>query len=351
MTETAAPAQASALHEKALIVNMLGGVNRFPTLADPSFALPEVMARGGTTAVSWTVAGTTEFFPETARKFAGALAAIERSDPPARLVRTVDDLAEAKAAGEAAIIINFQNADPIEGSLEYLSLFHRLGLRVLQLTYQRRNLVGDGCGETGEGAGLSIFGRSVIAECNRLGILIDLSHCSDTTTIEAIELSEQPVSFTHVNPRELNPHKRNKPADQMKMVAERGGVIGVNSIARMISPEGREKGTTISDYLDQVEHIAGLVGPEHVGIGLDRVEDLTAADMEARRKGFLTQFPELRAGGDFPFENYYTRDLSMGNMLPVTEGLIARGFSEDDVLGILGGNFVRLLDQVWSAGA
>src|SRR4029078_2678074 len=110
-------------------------------------------------------------------------------------------------------------------------------------------------------------------------------------------------------------------------------------------------GTSISDYVGQIEHVAGIVGADHVGIGLDRTEDLTADDIEERRKGFLTKFPELRAGGDFPFENYYTRDLSMANMLPVTEGLLERGFSEEDVLGIMDGNFVRLLDQVWSAGA
>jgi membrane dipeptidase len=349
MSTTEVGERAAALHREAVIVNMLGGVNRFPTLASPQFALPETMAQGGTTAVSWTLAGTTEFFRETAEKFAQALVAIDHSDPPARLVRTVDDIREAKANGEAAIIVNFQNTDPLEGSLELLELFYRLGLRVLQLTYQRRNLVGDGCGEPGEGAGLSLFGQDLVKACNRLGILIDLSHCSDRTTIEAIELSEQPVSFTHVNPRELNPQKRNKPADQMKMVAERGGVIGINSIARMISPEGREKGTSISDYLDQIDHVAEIVGVDHVGIGLDRTEDLTAEDMEERRRTFLTRFPELRAGGDFPFENYYTRDLSMGNMLPVTEGLLERGWSDDDVKKVLGGNFMRLLDQVWAA--
>src|SRR4029079_452359 len=108
MTETAAASsQASALHQKALIVNMLGGVNRFPTVANPSFVLPEVMAKGGTTAVSWTLAGTTEYVPETATRCAVALAAIHHADPPARLVRTADDIREAKTNGEAAIIVNF----------------------------------------------------------------------------------------------------------------------------------------------------------------------------------------------------------------------------------------------------
>ena len=349
MTTTPVSAdQVARLHEKSVIVNMLTGVTRFPTLVAPAFALPAAMRQGGTTAASWTIAGTNENFAVTASRFAQALVAIDSSeDPPARLVRTVDDIRAAKANGEAGIIVNFQNADPIEGSLEYLHIFHRLGLRVLQLTYQRRNLVGDGNGEPGDGAGLSLFGRRLVEELNVLGILIDLSHCSDRTTLEAIELSEQPVSFTHVNPRSITPHKRNKPDDQMKLVAEKGGVIGINSVARMISPEGNQKGASMNDYLDQIEYVVDLVGPDHVGIGLDRTEDLTAEDMDERRRTFLTQYPELRAGGDFPFEHYYTRGLAMSSMAPITRGLLERGYAEADVEGILGGNFLRLLGDVW----
>jgi membrane dipeptidase len=345
MADTAvAEDKALALHQRAVIVNMLGGVKRFPTLASPRFILPEVMAAGGTTVVSWTMSGSTSDFAQTATRVIGALEAIEQSEIPARLVRTTSDILATKAQGVLGFVLNFQNTSPIEDNLAYVSLFHRLGVRVIQLTYQRRNLVGDGCGEPGEGAGLSLFGRDLVRELNRRRILIDLSH---RTTIEAIELSDHPVAFTHVNVREINPEKRNKPAEQMRLVAEKGGVIGINSVARMLSPTGRERGTTIDDYVDQIEHVAELVGADHVGIGLDRVEDLTSEDMEERRRTFLTQFPELRAGGDFPFEHYYTRDLSMGNMLPVTRELLARGFSEDEVLGILGGNFLRLLGCVW----
>jgi membrane dipeptidase len=348
MATTVTDEQVATLHERALVVNMLGGITHFPSRANLSFVLPEIMRRGGTTAVSWTIAGVREQFAETAQRFANALDAIDAcTDPRARLVRSAADIREAKARGEAAIIINFQNTDPLEGRLEYLSLFHRLGLRVVQLTYQRRNLVGDGCGEPGEGAGLSLFGRELIEELNRLGILIDLSHCNDRTTLEAIEHSGAPVSLTHVNLRSLNPHARNKPDDHIRLVAEQGGVIGINSVARMISPRGNAEGASLSQYIDQIDYVVGLAGVDHVGIGLDRVEDLTAEDMEQRRRTFLTQYPELRAGGDFPFENYYTRDLSMGTMANLTRGLLERGYAEDGVLKLLGGNFLGLLERVW----
>lgn len=340
--------RAVAVHRRAVIVNMLAGVAQFPTVAAPAFALPAVMRAGGTTAASWSIAGTSEDFRATCAKLAGALAAIDAStDPPARLVRSVADIVEAKERGEAAFVLNVQNADPLDGSLDNLHLLHRLGLRVLQLTYQRRNLVGDGCGEPGPGAGLSLFGRSLVRELNALGVLIDLSHCSDTTTLEAIELSEQPVAFTHVNMRALNPHPRNKPDDQIRLVAEKGGVIGINSVSRMISPRGRVEGASLEQFVEQIEHVVGLTGIDHVGIGLDRSEDLTEELMEIRRRTFLTRYPELQAGGDFPFETYYARETSMGEMLPLVRCLLARGWSDEDVEKALGGNWLRLLAEVW----
>lgn len=336
------------VHRRAVIVNMLAGAAQFPTVASPAFALPAVMRRGGTTAASWSIAGTSEDFRATCTKLAGALAAIDAStDPPARLVRTVADIVAAKERGEAAFILNVQNADPLDGSLEYLHLLHRLGLRVLQLTYQRRNLAGDGCGEPGPGAGLSLFGRSLVKEMNALGMLIDLSHCSDGTTLDAIECSQQPVAFTHVNMRALNPHPRNKPDDQIRLVAERGGVIGINSVSRMISPRGREEGASLEQFVEQIEHVVDLVGIDHVGIGLDRSEDLTEELMEVRRRTFLARYPELQAGGDFAFETYYARDTSMGEMLPLVRCLLGRGYTDADVEKVLGGNWLRLLDEVW----
>jgi membrane dipeptidase len=338
--------RATNLHERATVINALTNLLRYPTRRDPEFPLPEIMRRGGVTGALFTMA-VTEDFQTTVTRFTDVLTAMD-GPAPARVARTGDDLRAAKAAGEAAIIFGFQGSEPLDGSLTYLDLFHRLGLRVLQLTYQRRNLVGDGCGEPADG-GLSVFGKQLVRECNELGILVDLSHVGYRSTMDAIEHSETPVAFTHVNMHAHNPMPRNKTDEQIKALAERGGVVGINAIARLLSPHGEDRGATMDEFVDQIEHVIQLVGPDAVGVGLDVNEDMTEQDFLERRKGFLKDFPELSTGKEFPFEHYYVSDLSMGTLPRLTEKLVERGYSDDDIVKILGGNFLRLFDEVWKA--
>jgi membrane dipeptidase len=304
------------------------------------------MREGGVTAVNFTVSYLeSDDFGATAAKVAHVLRAIDETED-ARLALTVDDILAAKAAGEAAVILGFQNATGIEDKLPYLEVFHRLGLRVMQLTYQRRNLLADGSGEAANG-GLSMFGRQVVTEMNRLGILIDLSHTGERSTLETIELSAAPVAVTHACLQKFNPTPRNKTDEEVRALAARGGVFGMNAIARFVAPEGKEKGATIDQFVDQIDYLVELVGVDHVGIGLDINEGLTPELFEERRRGFLQQYSEL-AGGEFPFEHYYVFGLnSMANAVLITETLVDRGYSDDDVLKILGGNFLRLFGDAW----
>jgi membrane dipeptidase len=318
-----------------------------PTRPDAEFRLPEIMREGGVTAVNLTVAYRDGFAP-AAQHLSYLLQAVDRRADEIRITRTVHDIRAAKADGVPAIILGFQNSEPIEGRFEYLDLFHRLGLRIVQLTYQRRNLAADGCGEPAN-AGLSVFGRELVAELNRLGILIDLSHTGVRSTLEAIELSAVPVSFTHACVYAKNPMRRNKTDEEIRALAGRGGVMGINGVARLMSPEALERGATLDELVDQVDYVVELVGVDHVGIGLDISEGMTPEDFEQRKVTFLAQFPEL--GGDFAYEHYYATGLdSMAKMSVLTEALVARDYSDEDVLKILGGNFLRLLEQVWPAG-
>jgi membrane dipeptidase len=349
-TAHAASERSRTLQADALIINGLGSLLRPPGLEGEPFVLPEIMSEGGVTAVNYTVA-VTEDFPETARLMAGLLAAIDRSrSPRARVALSSDDLREAKALGEVAIILGFQGSEPLSGSFANLELFYRLGLRILQLTYQRRNLAGDGCGEPAD-AGLSLFGRELVGHCNRLGILIDLSHTGYKSTMETIELSSAPVAFTHVNMHALNAIPRNKTDEQIRFLAERGGIVGINAIARLLSPQGRDRGASVSEFVDQIEHVNQLVGIDHVSIGLDVVEDMTEDDFELRNQTFFASFPELKAGGSFPFENYYVRDLSMRRILPLIDELVERGYSDQDIKKILGENLLRVYEQAWQQQA
>jgi membrane dipeptidase len=334
------------LHERAIVVNGLASSQVMPRAGEVAFDVPAAMREGGVSAVNFTVSyEDRDDFGVAAAEIAYVLRAIDET-PSTRLALTVDDIRAAKEAGEAAIVLGFQNATAIEDKLPYLEVFHRLGLRVMQLTYQRRNLLADGCGETAN-AGLSTFGRQVVAEMNRLGILIDLSHTGERSTLETIELSAAPVAITHACLQKFNPTPRNKTDEEVKALAGRGGVFGMNSIARFVSAEGKEKGATIEQFADQIDYLVELVGADHVGIGLDINEGLTPELFEERRRGFLKQYSEL-AGGDFPYEHYYVFGLtSMANTVLVTETLVDRGYSDDDVLKILGGNFLRLFEQVW----
>jgi membrane dipeptidase len=336
---------AAELHRRATVVNGLAGSMARPRSRAAEFALPAIMREGGVTAVNLTVS-VSDGFQDTCTSLSHLLQAIDRTEG-ACVAQTSQDIVAAKEAGSSAVIIGFQNSDPTEGSFEYLDLFHRLGLRVMQLTYQRRNLAADGSGEPAN-AGLSLYGRELVAELNRLGILIDLSHTGTTGTLEAIELSQAPVAVTHACLQHFNPVPRNKTEEEIKALAAKGGVFGMNAIARLLSPTGREQGATIDQFVDQIDYLAELVGVDHVGIGLDVNEGLTPELFEERRRGFLTQYPELQMGGDFPFEHYYVFGLtSMANVRIITEALVARGYPDEDVLKILGGNFLRLFEAAW----
>jgi membrane dipeptidase len=337
--------RADELHRRATIVNGLVGSMSAPKTAAAPFTLPEVMREGGVTAANLTVT-LSDGFATTCTTIAHLLNAIEAQDG-VRLVRTVDDIAAAKADGGAGVIIGFQNSDAFEGNLALVDVLARLGLRICQLTYQRRNLAADGAGEPAD-AGLSLYGRDLVAALNRNGVLIDLSHTGSRGTLETIELSEAPVAVTHACLQTFNPVPRNKTDGEIEALAARGGVFGMNAIARLLSPAGGQEGATIAQFVDQIDYLVQLVGIDHVGLGLDISEGLTPELFEQRRKGFLTDFPELRMGGDFPYEHYYVFGLtSMTNMRLITEELVVRDYADDDVLKILGGNFVRLFAQVW----
>jgi len=333
-------ARADTIHDQSIVVNGLAQPGHLTKTYD-------AMIGGGITATNLTVAAN-EGFTDASLRIESALAALENHGDSDRLrvVTTGDEIREAQDQGASGVIVGFQNADPIEDDLAFLGVFYRLGLRILQLTYQRRNRLGDGCGEPDD-AGLSIFGREVVAECNTMGILVDLSHVGYRSTLEAIEASAQPTVFSHANVYAVNPILRNKRDDQIRELAATGGVMGITSISRLLTERGRLHGTDVDDLLDQIEYVAELVGIDHVGIGLDISEGMTEGDFLARRETFLAKFPELKFGGDFPFEHYFTRGLdSAGGIRRITRGLAGRGFDDDDVRKVIGGNFMRVFDAV-----
>jgi membrane dipeptidase len=304
----------------------------------------ERLRAGGVTTVHTTVA-IFEDFRGLVGRILDLQQVVERHGGAVRIVGSVEEILSARSAGKIGVILGTQNTTPIEDDERLVGAMRRLGIRVVQLTYNNRNLVGDGCAETGD-AGLSAFGRRVVAALNEERMLIDLSHVGQRTAREAIDTSSAPVVITHSNARALCNHPRNLPDETIRAVAARGGVIGVNGFPGFLLSEPHPK-PTVHTLIDHMLHIAGIAGPHHVGIGLDLDEADTPPEhyltwdgqpglgRHPFPQGFLPPWPWI----------YAIR--SMADFMDIPEAMLQRGFSEDDVVGILGENFLRVFRTVW----
>lgn len=250
-------------------------------------------------------------------------------------VRTPDDVVRAKAESKVGLMLGMEGAEPVEMDLGLLRCYWRLGLRIMTLTWHQRNQVADGVAEPSN-AGLSHFGRSLIEEMNRLGILIDVSHLSRAGVRDVLALSRQPVIASHSNARALCDHPRNLDDDQIRGIAASGGVVGVVFLGRFVSPAN----PTLSDVLDHVDHLVKVAGAEHVAIGpdyVDRAEDMVIQSRRVAGPGQPVDDPNIP----------YARGLETITCLPAfTRGLVERGYTDAQIQGILGGNFLRVFREV-----
>lgn len=256
------------LHEKAIVIDGLipkGGMGlNYPKDRERLLA-------GGITAMNCTIAHFPENFSRAVKEVDRHKEAIFKSDYLS-FADSVEDIRKAKRERRVAAIIGFQDGNPIEDDLAHLRAFKALGVRIIQMTYNTANLIGVGCAERFYG-GLTHFGVEVVKEMNRLGIVMELSHCCDETTMDAIQLSKDPVLFTHCGTRALcNAYGRNKTDEQIKALAEKGGVIGIGWLPMCVKqdPETHEvQNSTVEDVLNHIDHVVELVGVDHVGFGTD----------------------------------------------------------------------------------
>jgi membrane dipeptidase len=321
------------LHDEALVFDALSP--RPYILGKEMFAR---LKQGGVDATQMTVA-VSENFEQAVQKIDDVYVQAE-NNPEAVIATSIKEIEEAHRIGKMAIVLGFQDAVPLEGKLSYLRTFYRLGVRCIQLTFHGGNELGDGCAER-RNCGLSFTGLEVVNEMNRLGMLIDLSHCGDATTMETISKSKDPVAFTHANARALCSHPRNKTDEQIVALARKGGVIGVTPHYLFVSDDGAP---TLEKLLDHVDHIVRLVGVDHVGLGLDFIEGKEVLPhrriWRARRPDIFGNFPDVPT-------NPFAEGLESISKLPnLTEGLAKRDYSEEDIRKILGGNFLRLFAEV-----
>jgi membrane dipeptidase len=323
------------LHEDSIVLDMLD-VSKMDRVH------LEKMRDGGVTAANVTVT-LQHGFQETVELMRAFDNRFDEWDDLIVPVRSTSDIRQAKTDERVGIIYGVQNACPIENDLRLIQPLHSLGLRVVQLAYMTGNLIGDGCLEPRD-AGLTLFGGHVVQQLNEIGILIDLSHCGERTTLDTIEQSQTPVVFSHACAARVSVHPRNKSDAEIRALAERGGVMGVTSLAAFVSGDPGE--ANLDRYLDHIEHVIDLVGVEHVGLGMDFVEGTPREAIVPVKWGGTHVPAGLKGLTDWPIP--YARDIESSDQLPnVTAGLISRGYDDDAVQKVLGGNFLRVLDEVW----
>lgn len=285
--------------------------------------------------------GGTDAYLETLRFLSGYNTFLARHDAWFERVETPARLDGIKSSGRVGILLGVQNSEHFR-KLDDVDYFYGLGQRVSQLTYNARTLIGNGSTERRDD-GLSDFGVAVVERMNKLGMAVDVSHCGDKTTLDAFDVSKKPVLITHSNCRALNPnHPRCKTDEAIKAMAAKGGVMGITEVRMFVSPT---EPTTIETMLDHYDYVSKLVGVEHLGIGSDI--DLLGYDAMNPEEN-----KQLRAGykGSYGFREKIDIDGYQYAKRPfdLAEGLLRRKYSDADIEAILGGNFARVLKQIWT---
>lgn len=285
--------------------------------------------------------GGPEAYLETLQFLSGYNNLIARHDDWFRRVDTPERLEGIKASGKVGIILGIQNSEHFR-KVDDVDYFYGLGQRVSQLTYNSRTLIGNGSTERRDD-GVSDFGVSIIERMNKVGMAVDVSHCGDKTTLDAFELSKKPVLITHSNCRALNPnHPRCKTDEAIKAMAAKGGVMGITEVRMFVSPK---EPTGVDAMLDHYDYVAKLVGVEHLGVGSDI--DLLGYDAMPPE-----EYKQLKASYKSTYGFRDKIDLDGYNFakrpFDLAEGLIRRNYSDANIEAILGGNFRRVLKEIWT---
>lgn len=250
------------------------------------------------------------------------------------LVRTTADIKRARREGKLAIAFDLEGMNSLNGDVNMVNVYYELGVRQMLFAYNLNNLAGGGCHDGNKG--LTEFGRAVINEMNRVGMMVDCSHTAYRTTMEAMEVSKAPVIFSHSCAKAVHGHGRNIVDDQIKACARTGGVIGVNGVSMFLA----ENDISSETFVDHVAHMSDLVGAEHVGIALDYAFD--AGDVDGLVDANNVYWPRSEGYGRHPTSYVPPRQLR-----EITETMVRRGFRDREILGVLGGNFMRVASAVW----
>jgi membrane dipeptidase len=324
---------ASALHTESIVID---GLTPYYTLDEPYTAS---LIEGGISGALLSVVSDATW-DATLQRTEAALEKIEKS-PHLMLATRAADFRTAKSHGKVAMMLITQAADMIGTDLKRVGIMHRLGFRILGMCYTFANLVGDGCGER-RNAGLSFLGRELVAAVDELPMMLDVSHSGHQTSLEAVQLARAPC-ITHANAYAVTANDRNKHDEVLRIVAEKGGVIGLCGLPRAV----HHPDPTLAHMLDHLDYLVKTMGAEHVGLGLDYVEGYKDAGVvlpQSRRNRTLR--PDIFGTVDDFLNQSYPRGLEDIRQAPnLTQGMLDRGYDSKRVKWVLGESWVRAIEK------
>ena len=335
-------------YEQVMVVDFLASPGPFNTPVNVEALTPEMIRNAqasGITAVNLTIGGGT---PEGVfQSMARWERDLERHPQVLVKIRSLTDLTTAKAQKKLGLIYGFQDGVAIGADLSRVPLYHAFGLRIVQLTYNVRNMFGDGCLQP-ENGGLTPLGRQLVESLNEKGITVDLAHCGMQTTADAIEHSSKPVAISHSGCRAVADRPRSKPDTILKRMADKGGVIGIY-LMPFLTMSGQPKA---EDLVRHIEHAINVCGEDHVGIGSDLSITPHVVDAEYMRIHRTFVEGRMKAGiaapGEDPDVPMFVSDLNTPRrMEQIADALRARKHTDARIEKIIGQNFVRLMRDTW----
>ncbi len=340
-------------YDRATVIDALGTIGDPDPSAtietEPSARLLKDLRDSGLTAVSVTlsVGSTGDRIAKAIRRIATLDETIAAAPDVLMRIRQATDLTTAKSTRRLGLIYNVQDTSLLENDLSRVAMLRALGLRVMQMTYNTRNLVGDGCLERAD-SGLSNLGRDLVAELNRTRVVMDLSHGGRTTIAEAIREAKAPPVISHTGCRTLHDNPRNVFDAELKALADKGGVVGIYFMPFLV-PQGN---ATKADLIRHIEHAVNVCGEDHVGLGTDGIVSATQVDdqyREAMREEHERRVAQgLAAPGESPDMHQFIPEYNHPRrFLSLAQDLSARSWPAHRIDKLLGGNFARVYKEVW----
>jgi membrane dipeptidase len=313
----------------------------------------DMWRESGVTVACGTYSGShkpSQAYDSAVRKIANAHAIAAECEDEMMLIRSSVDIHRAHFEGRYGVLIDFQNTLPIGDDLDRIQTFHGLGLRMVQLTYNLDNLVGDGCTDANK-AGLSLYGREMVRRLNEMNIIVDVSHCSEQVGWDAMDVSSAPVIVSHSAAKGVAYHDRGKSDELAKAVAEQGGYFGVVTLPGFIRDT---PGGSLDDVVKQVEHLVNVCGIDHVGLGTDKAGPGPGTSSLVEYPDSMPQSnPDEFDWVGFRMEEHrLTSDYDMDGFRKfsdwpnITVALAEAGFNEDELRKLLGQNYLRAFEDI-----